>query len=182
MLPVIQSNHDVSCMSEPQLNMCVLHGTNIMAEIFIYKNAYIQNVSFLCNIIITIQTQNCFSNIVYTFLYIVYILKYIFLFTRNDAAWTQHFYCYWRRSKWRCSQPFCSSNIMASLIFSIHKEFQKYGNKHFQCHEICSTFNICMGHRWLSDLHVVTTANATFVSPWHLGLYPCREQIDFKCL
>jgi len=106
MLPVVQSNHDVSCMSEPKLNMCVLYGANIMAEILIYKNADIQNVSFLRNIIITIQTHKIAEGH-YLFKYSVYIsvhyihsnaqiLKYIFLFTRNDAAWTQHFHCYRR--------------------------------------------------------------------------------------
>jgi hypothetical protein len=75
-----------------------------MAEKLVHKNADIQNVSFLCNIIITIQRHKTAEGH-YLFKYSVYIsvhymptnvqiLKYIFLFTRNYAAWAQHFYCY----------------------------------------------------------------------------------------
>jgi len=43
-----------------------------MAEILIYKNSDIQNISFLCNIIITIQRHK-FAEGHYLFKYSVYI-------------------------------------------------------------------------------------------------------------
>lgn len=101
MLPEIQSNHDISWVSEPKLNMCLLYGASSMAETLIHKNSDIQNVTFLCNIIITIQRHKTaeghylFKYNVHISVYYVHsnvqILKNIFLFTKNDAAWTQYF-------------------------------------------------------------------------------------------
>lgn len=101
MLPEIQSNHDISWVSEPKLNMCVLCGARSTAEKLIYKNGDIQNVTFLCNIIIIIRRHKTaeghylFKYSVYISVYYVHsnvqILKNIFLFTKNDAAWTQYF-------------------------------------------------------------------------------------------